>query len=381
MSRKPFGRLMIRLMGALLVLVLMGGEVWAQSRWGTVRGMFGERTFGQPISPRPSTFSEAIERGPSGNFLWLNPPGDGYPRSRAAREARQTRAAEWLSPAPQPGGVGREGIPGPMLLETMPQMEPIWSEIPPSEFPESNMPTSVGETGGAEVPGGTGPMAPGQGGAAISQEAAGPLATGAASTTSGIPTGAAGAASSAEGTAGVVPGGAIGGELGGSPAGISPPQATAPPRERSRWWFPPAESGGELPAPTRFLNSTHPGRSRGNGLPSERNSGPWMPEKRGTDLSNWRQLLAEAKTRNMQLAPLLSPDQWQRQLTDRVNQAMEEHRVGQLEVQVVENRVIVRGQVKSEAARSVAANLLLLEPGVWEVDNQLVIAPAAKAER
>jgi len=106
-----------------------------------------------------------------------------------------------------------------------------------------------------------------------------------------------------------------------------------------------------------------------------------MPEKRGTDLSNWRQLLAEAKTRNMQLAPLLSPDQWQRQLTDRVNQAMEEHRVGQLEVQVVENRVIVRGQVKSEAARSVAANLLLLEPGVWEVDNQLVIAPAAKAER
>ena len=72
-----------------------------------VRGMFGDRTLGRPITPRVRTnFSSGIRRGPSGNFLGLDRDGR-FQRSygSAHRAAPQSRVQ--VPPAVRSGVVTR----------------------------------------------------------------------------------------------------------------------------------------------------------------------------------------------------------------------------------------------------------------------------------
>jgi len=46
-------------------------------------------------------------------------------------------------------------------------------------------------------------------------------------------------------------------------------------------------------------------------------------------------------------------------------------------LEVKDGRVVLRGHVQTEHARTLAENLVRLEPGIWEVENELIVDPAA----
>jgi len=72
-----------------------------------VRGMFGDRTLGRPIAPRPRTsFSSGIRRGPSGNFLGLDRDGR-FQRSYSSARRTAPRSRVQIPPATRSGVVTR----------------------------------------------------------------------------------------------------------------------------------------------------------------------------------------------------------------------------------------------------------------------------------
>jgi len=54
---------------ATAITVGLGGVVWAQSSGGETRGMFGPRSLGGTLQPRPRTLVNGLLTGPSGDFL------------------------------------------------------------------------------------------------------------------------------------------------------------------------------------------------------------------------------------------------------------------------------------------------------------------------
>ena len=54
-------------------ILVLGGQPGVLAQWTSskvqVRGMFGDRTLGETLKPRPSQFGNSVWRGPSGNFL------------------------------------------------------------------------------------------------------------------------------------------------------------------------------------------------------------------------------------------------------------------------------------------------------------------------
>jgi osmotically-inducible protein OsmY len=77
--------------------------------------------------------------------------------------------------------------------------------------------------------------------------------------------------------------------------------------------------------------------------------------------------------------PSLSPAAFSERLTNRVNRSTTIQADTPIEVEVRGRTAILRGSVPSDRARVLAAQLVLLEPGVDQVDNQLEVA-AADAE-
>jgi osmotically-inducible protein OsmY len=67
-------------------------------------------------------------------------------------------------------------------------------------------------------------------------------------------------------------------------------------------------------------------------------------------------------------------------LTQRVNRSSTVQASSPLTVEVSGRTAILRGSVASDRARELAARLILLEPGVDQVDNQLQVVGAAEPQ-
>lgn len=54
---------------AAIITLAVGGNLWAQSSGGNTRGLFGPRSLGGTLQPRPRTLVNGLLTGPSGDFL------------------------------------------------------------------------------------------------------------------------------------------------------------------------------------------------------------------------------------------------------------------------------------------------------------------------
>ena len=66
-------------------------------------------------------------------------------------------------------------------------------------------------------------------------------------------------------------------------------------------------------------------------------------------------------------------------LTSLLDRSKQIQKRSPLSVTVKDYTAILRGRVATEHDRSLAAALLLLEPGIWHVQNELVVEPAPQA--
>ncbi len=78
--------------------------------------------------------------------------------------------------------------------------------------------------------------------------------------------------------------------------------------------------------------------------------------------------------------PAVGPAAFSEKLTRRVNQSRTVQATSPIEVQMSGRIAILRGSVASDRARVLAARLVLLEPGVDQVDNQLQVAGAEQPQ-
>jgi hypothetical protein len=83
------------LLGLGALVCLSATSVWA-TEGTTVRGLFGPRTLGGPVTPKPGTrFDSGLVRGPSGEFLGL----DREQRFKRAPAAMRSAIPDTLRPA------------------------------------------------------------------------------------------------------------------------------------------------------------------------------------------------------------------------------------------------------------------------------------------
>jgi hypothetical protein len=128
-------------------------------------GMFGDRTLGQSLSPRPSTFGGQIQTAPSGAFLYIGNQGTAGGFATPWRQIDPLVVLESVSPPPG-------GRPLPIVEVTPPLVSPATTVLPPeylppevfaAEQPATASPTETGtrnNAGGANNPGGTNNTAP-----------------------------------------------------------------------------------------------------------------------------------------------------------------------------------------------------------------------------
>ncbi|MCS7237477.1 MAG: BON domain-containing protein [Thermoguttaceae bacterium] len=287
-------------------------------RFGRSYGMFGERVLGEPIRPPQPRFSQGIERTPDGIFQGIRPPGSGgYPRSEAARQAREFRYREWLTPE----GNWSTFTPGAAEVA----VPNAWVS-PPTAWQERAVPSAPSEgvaPAPAESPVTPGPEAPGESGPApVIQEA--------------------------ESMGGTPPAGAAG-----------PTESAAGGREMTP----------ELPPPSRWVNSTRAPRANEKSFVQ-----PPGRVSRLLSQVGWREEIQQFK-RDIERGRVLGGQAWESILSERVTRALGAKSVGGVRVRVEGGRAILDGRVTSSEAAQLAGRIVLLEPGIWEVVNRLEVTP------
>jgi hypothetical protein len=255
-------------------------------------GMFGDRTLGQPLAPRPNNFDSGIQTAPSGAFLYI---GNQTSAGGFATPWRQVDPLVALETLPQSPG-GRPVVQVPALLEGVPG-----SPLPPGIAAAGAVPTEFF----------TAPP--------------------------GVPPEATGAAANA---AGVIPTGAI------NPLPIGA-AGTVPITTQATNTAPPAQV-----API----STITGRPATANVALSSNTQPTAPAGQVTFVRSAR--LSELVTRVALSRKLL---------------------VGQgVNVYVGNHVAVLQGTVRTADGGATLANVVNLEPNIWQVENRLTVArPAA----
>lgn len=278
-------------------------------RFGRSYGMFGERVLGQPIRPPQPRFSQGIERTPDGTFQGVRPPG-----SAGYPRSEATRQA-------------REFRYREWLTPEGNWVSPSW-EAPPSTQSENLwLPGPRWQEGLAMPPSPeVAPVLPPEASSGNTLEAA----------SSGAVSG-----ESATGEA----------QLNGSVPSVPGP-GEAPP---------------ELPAPSRWVNSVRAPRTGGTTLPEVAGR-----ETRLLTQTNWRQEI-QRFLQDVERRRVFAGEAWESHLATRVSHALGSASAGSIRVRVEGGRAFLQGKVTSREAAQLAARILLLEPGVWEVVNQLEV--------
>lgn len=123
---------------AAVVTLSLGGTLWAQSSGGSTRGLFGPRTLGGTLQPRPRTMITGLVTGPSGDFmgrgretgLTFNPSVWQAATAQQAQSDWRQRVREVQAPA--------VGVPMPSALEgqqpvSQAQQAPQAARVPAEE--------------------------------------------------------------------------------------------------------------------------------------------------------------------------------------------------------------------------------------------------------
>jgi hypothetical protein len=77
--------------------------------------------------------------------------------------------------------------------------------------------------------------------------------------------------------------------------------------------------------------------------------------------------------------PQAAPNIMATRINTRLTQLAVDHSLGQPQVSVEGDTVVLRGVAQSDSQRRVLERLILLEPGVLNVRNEMVLADAADA--
>ncbi len=282
-------------------------------RYGRTYGMFGERVLGQPIRPPQPRFSQSIERTPDGVFQGIRPPGSGaYSRSETAREAREFRYREWLTPegnffrsTPElPSGEGVVALPNSIFPTPQPTPFPPGEGMTPEVF-------------------GTGEGAENQ----TTSEASAVM--------DGIPEGGTGEA--------------------------QPGLSVAP------WEM---NQGTDLPPPTRWINSTRaPSQREGAFLDNATRS------RRSLLPTDWREELRHYQELSDRRRVLAGPA-WEAYLAERLSRILGPHQLAPIRVLIRGETAFLEGKISSQAPVDLAVRVLLLEPGIWQVVSRLEVVAA-----
>ncbi len=312
---KPSGKWhgFLPLVWAALSIGLLGGDWGAvlgqETRFGRSYGMFGERILGQPIRPPQPRFSQGIERSPDGTFQGIRPPG-----SVGYPRAEALREARQFRArewlTPQGNwGLGQE----PTTWSSVPEVLPLIPESTGANTPESQLPMEP-------LPSETPSLGEAVSGEGVRSTEVSPEA--------GLETGEAGLAEGVPGT--------------------------------------PSSPESSLPEPSRWVNSTRPPRK---GMSQEELI---SRSNRLIRAENWREAIQsflEEKTRSWHI----SGRAWENVLAERIIRALPNEIVRPVRVSVQGGIAVVEGTVRTEEAKSLVGSMLLLEPGIWQVDNRLVV--------
>jgi osmotically-inducible protein OsmY len=79
-------------------------------------------------------------------------------------------------------------------------------------------------------------------------------------------------------------------------------------------------------------------------------------------------------------APQAPPSAVATALTARLTRLAEDHSIGQPQISVEGDTVVLRGTAESESQRRVLERFVMLEPGVMSVRNEMVVAAAPTVE-
>lgn len=100
-----------------------------------IGGMFGNRTLGQPLAPRRSTFGGGIQTGASGNFLYLGRPDGSSAFAAPWRRIDKSVLDQAVGARPAPNVALSPQSPAPE--SNFPELLTI-PELGPPSFPETN---------------------------------------------------------------------------------------------------------------------------------------------------------------------------------------------------------------------------------------------------
>jgi len=123
----------------------------------------------------------------------------------------------------------------------------------------------------------------------------------------------------------------------------------------------------EAPVPSRWVNSTRASGKQTSGQELSSRAKQLVPAE------NWREAIKGYLDEKARAWPI-SGKIWEEIVAQRIIRALPSEVVGPLRVSVREGIAVVEGKVRSEEAKSIAGRILLLEPGIWQVDNRLVVA-------
>jgi len=327
------------LLHAAVVCVVVAMAAWpshAQAQAGRYERfnrsgtMFGPRRFGQPFRPRERQFTDSLERSSSGAFMGIRRP-TGNPGARGALdEARRTRSTQWLlNPPASPPEAGRRESP-PVLTApgapeqgsemALPFQEGVAEPLQPAETLQGPQfpATELPQAGQTEAVPETIP-AEIPTGSQVPETLGQPFVSG-----EELP--GTGRAAIGAGQPAILPG-EPSPALGTGPGGF-------------------ASSESSLPPVTRWSSS-------------------FSPRRQSTRIA----------------IRLLDDDQLSQVLSARINRMLGEAVRRPIRVHLAGGKAVVEGAVTSEDRRAVVNNLLLIEPGIWEVENRLEVEPAEPAGR
>jgi hypothetical protein len=299
---------------AALSICLLGGD-WGvvlgqETRFGRSYGMFGERILGQPIRPPQPRFSQGIERSPDGTFQGIRPPGSVSYPRAEAFREARQFRAREWLTPRGNWGLGQE----PTTRWSVPEFVPALPESTGANTAENQLPME-------SLPSDTPPS-----GEAVSGEGVQPTDV---SLEAGWETGEAGLA---EGVSGATP-----------------------------------SSEPSLPAPSRWVNSTRAPRKEMSQEELISRSNRLIPAEKWRDAI---QSFLEETARSWHISGRV----WENVLAQRIVRALPNEIVSPVRVTVREGVAILEGTVRTEEAKSLAGRMLQLEPGIWQVDNRLVVA-------
>lgn len=256
---------------AAIITLAVGGNLWAQSSGGNTRGLFGPRSLGGTLQPRPRTLVNGLLTGPSGDFL-----------GRGRVTGLTFNPSVWQAASAQ-------------------EAQNMWRQRVREAQPST--------------------MAAGQTPAAESQQA--PAASEGQQSLS-----------QAQGTA---------------------PPSSAPREER---WFrspPAAGARGALSSPGQASNS---GTGAKVTPPASASGTPKLPQA----------------TLQVGFAASGSPRGPGPFLTALLARTPQIAQVSPITVTMEQDTAVLRGQVRTQRDRQLAEDIVRLEPGVWEVRNELAVA-------